>query len=117
MPKDKVLVKEKSGLVYQISCRDCNAVYIGKTGRNLETRKRERIDAVKNVDLKRSALCQHVAENDHFIDWDNAEILRREPHWHKRRIAKFDKQKSLEMNVLNCNYGLIVRSVHKSFWS
>ena len=25
-PKDKVLDKEKSGLVYQISCRDCDAV-------------------------------------------------------------------------------------------
>ena len=31
-PKDKVLNKEKSGFVYQISCRDCDAVYIGETG-------------------------------------------------------------------------------------
>ena len=31
-PKDKVLGKEKSGLVCQISCRDCDAVYIGETG-------------------------------------------------------------------------------------
>ena len=51
-PKDKVLDKEKSGLVYQISCCKCNAVYIGETGRSLETRKREHIDAVKNFDLK-----------------------------------------------------------------
>ena len=54
------------------------------TGRSLETRKREHIDAVKNFDVKKSALCQHVAENDHFIDWDNLKIFRREPHWHKR---------------------------------
>ena len=52
-PKDKVLDKEKSGLVYQISCRDCDAVYIGETDRSLETRKREHIDAVKNFDLKK----------------------------------------------------------------
>ena len=31
-PKDKVLDKEKPGLVCQISCRDCDAVYIGETG-------------------------------------------------------------------------------------
>ena len=31
-PKDKVQDKEKSGLVYQISCHDCDAVYIGETG-------------------------------------------------------------------------------------
>ena len=95
-PKDKVLDKEKSGLVYQISCRDCDAVYIGEIRRSFETRKREHIDAVKNFDLKKSALCQHVAENDHFIDWDNAKILRREPYWHKRRIYSgrlFDKPK------------------------
>ena len=56
-PKDKVLDKEKSGFVYQISCRDYDAVYIGETGRSLETRKREHIDAVRNFDLKKFALC------------------------------------------------------------
>ena len=33
------------------SATGCNAVYIGVTGRNLETRKREHIDAVKNFNL------------------------------------------------------------------
>ena len=104
-PKDKVLDKEKSGLVYQTSCRDCDAVYIGETGRSLETRKRGHIDAVKNFDLKKFARCQQVAENDHFINWNNAKILRREPHWHKRLKAKgyLMNQKSLELNVLNRN--------------
>ena len=108
-----------SRLVYQISCSDCGAVYIGETGRSLETRRREHIDAVKNFDLKKSALCQHVAENDHFIDWDNAKILRREPHWHKRRIPEgyLINQKSLELNVSNRNDGLIVPAVYKSLWS
>ena len=88
-------------------------MYIGQTCRSLETRKREHIDAVKNFDLKKSALCQHVAENDHFVDWDNAEIQRREPPWHKRWIAEgyLIDQNSLELNVLNCNDGLIVPSV------
>ena len=39
--KDKVLDKEKSGLVHEIFCGDCDVVYIGETGRNLETRKRK----------------------------------------------------------------------------
>ena len=33
-PIDQVLDKEKSGHIYQISCRDCDAVYIGETGRS-----------------------------------------------------------------------------------
>jgi len=94
--------KEKSGLVYQISYSNCDAVYIGETCRRLKTRKREHIDKVKNFEIKKSALYQHIVENDHFIDWNSsAKILRRESHWHKRLVAEgfLINQKSLEMNV------------------
>ena len=52
------------------------------------------------------------------MDCDNAEILRREPHCHKRRIAVgyLMNQKSLELGVLNRNDGLIVPFVYKSLW-
>ena len=85
-------------------------MYIGETGQILETRKREHIDAVKSFYLKKSALCQHVKENYHFIDWDNAEIFRKEPHWHKCWIAEgyLINLTSLELNVLNRNDRLIV---------
>ena len=56
------------GLVYQISCRDCNAVYVGETGRSVRTRKREHTDAVKTFNTKKSALSQHVMDFDHRID-------------------------------------------------
>ena len=46
-PKDCVVDHEKLGLVYQISCCDCYAVYIGETGSSITTRKREHLDAVK----------------------------------------------------------------------
>ena len=74
---------------------------------------------MKNFDLKKSALCQHVAENDHFIDLDNAKILRREPHWHKHRLTEgyLIIQKSLELSILNRSDWLIVPSVYKSLWS
>ena len=35
-PKDVINFEQKRGLVYQISCRDCNAVYVGETGVVLE---------------------------------------------------------------------------------
>ena len=52
-PKDRIVESEKSGLVYEIPCRDCDAVYIGETGRSLKTRKREHFDAVKRMDVKK----------------------------------------------------------------
>ena len=74
---------------------------------------------MKNFDLKKSALCQHAVENDCFIDWANAKILRREPHWHKRRIVEgyLINQTSLQLNASYHNDGLIVPSAYKSLWS
>ena len=67
--------EQKRGLVFQISCQDCNAVYLGKTSRSARTRKREHVDA---VNPKKSALSQHVLDFDHRIDWNNVEILKSE---------------------------------------
>ena len=62
-----VICDEKKCLVYEIPCRDCDAVYVGETGRSLSTRKKEHVEAVKEMNLQKSALCQHIATCDHFI--------------------------------------------------
>ena len=59
-PKDPIDFEEKRGLVYHISCRDCDAIYIGETRCSVKTRKREHVSAVRNFDAEKSALCQHV---------------------------------------------------------
>ena len=74
--------------MYQISCRDCNAVYVGETGRSVRTRKREHADAVKTFNTKKSALSQHVMNFDHRIDWDNVKIVKSESHAYRRRVAE-----------------------------
>ena len=95
-PKYAINFKQKRGLVYQISCRDCNAVYLGETGGRNKTRKREHADAVKIFNTKKSALSQHVMDFDHRIDWDNVKILKSESQ--ASRCGKFfDKSKGLFM--------------------
>ena len=88
-PKDVICDEKKCGLVYEIPCRDCDAVYVGETGRSLSTRKKEHVKAVKEMNLQKSALCQHIVTCDHFIAWDNASILKIESHYRKRRISLF----------------------------
>ena len=83
-PKDRIVESEKSGLVYGIPCRDCDTVDIGETGRSLKTRKR----AVKRMYVKKSALCQHIVDFDHFIAWDEAKILKMEANYSKPRTAE-----------------------------
>ena len=80
------------------------AVYIGETGRSLKTRKREHFDAVKRMDVKKSALCQHIVDFDNFIAWDKAKILKMEADYSKRRYSReffFINQRAAEVNVLN----------------
>ena len=44
--KDKIPVENKSG-VYQINCKECDKIYIGKTKMNLKTRTKEHFRNIK----------------------------------------------------------------------
>ena len=112
--KDVICDEKKRDLVYEIPCRDCDAVYVGETGRSLSTRKKEYVKAVKEMNLQKSALCQHIVTCDHFIAWDDASILKIEPHYRKRRIAKsfLINKRAKDVNVLNQNDGLVLPSIY-----
>ena len=106
-PKDAINFEQKRGLVYQISCRNCNAVYVAETGRSFRTRKREHVDLIKTFNTKKSVLSQHVMDFEHRIDWDNVKILKLESHAHRRRVAEsfLINQKARSCNVINRNDG------------
>ena len=118
-PKDVINFEQKRGLVYQISCRDCNAVYVGETGRSVRTRKREHAVAVKTFNTKKSVLSQHVMDFDHRIDWDNVKILKSESHAYRRRVMEsfLINQKACSCNVINCNDGANFPTVYSVFVS
>ena len=104
--------------IYGLS-RDCNAVYVGETGRSVRTRKREHVDAVKTFNTKKSALSQHVMEFDHRIDWDNVKILKSESHAYRRRVAEsfLINHKACSCNVINRNDGANFPTVYSVFVS
>ena len=60
--KDKDEPNDRQGAVYKIKCCDCQASYIGETGRNLNIRLTEHKRATKTGDV-----------NNHKIAWDSAE--------------------------------------------
>ena len=92
-PKDKLEDGKKCGIVYQVPCLNCKKVYIGESGRTLNTRisehrteaekasagikTRSRSIAAAEEELK-SAISEHVRDNNHIMDWDNVSILERE---------------------------------------
>ena len=63
--KDKTEDINKAG-IYEISCKDCELKYIGQTRRNIITRFKEHCAHIKHNQPSKSAVAQHVLENNHF---------------------------------------------------
>ena len=116
LPKDRTPVFNKPGVVYEIPCRDCNAVYIGQTERNVNTRLKEHKRAVKNMDAEKSALCAHMLDADHHINWNETKILKCETNYYQRTTAEscFINIKSKDKVVLNRNDGNFLPKTYKS---
>jgi len=72
--KDRDEPNIRQGAVYKIKCSDCQASYIGETGRNLKTRLTEHKRATRNGDANNHIAAHHQLTN-HNIDWDSARCL------------------------------------------
>ena len=76
--------EKKQGVVYEVPCKDCEAVYIGETGRNLQERVKEHKYAVKRRD-KNNGIAVHAWSEDHMVNWEEAKS---EPVTWKRKILE-----------------------------
>ena len=72
--KDKDEPSDRQGAVYKIKCCDCQATYIGETGRNLNVRLTEHKRATRNGDIN-NHIAEHHLKTNHRIDWDSAECV------------------------------------------
>ena len=102
-PKDKKDITETSDVVYDVPCGGCDKSYVGETGRQFGTRLQEHQKDVTTVaDVKftranrkastteqhKSAITDHVAQENHIIKWDEAKILDRDSNTFSRRIRE-----------------------------
>ena len=72
--KDKDEPNNRQGAIYKIECSDCQASYIGETGRNLNTRLTEHKRSTRNGDVN-NHISEHHRQTNHRIDWDSAKCL------------------------------------------
>ena len=87
-PKDPLTLEEKSCLVHQVPCFDCDFIYIGQTKRDLKSRLAEHKLAIRNQEPRKSALCEHSIQFDHLIDWNKSKVLKTEAHYSKRLTSE-----------------------------
>ena len=85
-PKDKTVVEDQSGVVYQLNCQDCDASYISESGRKLGKRLAEHKSSAAS---SKSAVREHVVRSGgHNIDWTGVKVLERESKDYSRRVLE-----------------------------
>ena len=92
-PKDKRDPLQTADSVYEIPCKSCYNTYIGETGRIFKTRLSEHQKEAEKQSAKKftrsqrktsssetfkSVITEHVATNNHIINWDAARIIDQE---------------------------------------
>ena len=85
--KDKRQILEKNNVIYEIKCYNCEATYIGETGKELGKRITEHKNAVARRDPL-SHIFRHIDRTGHIFDWDIPNILGQETNTHRRKLME-----------------------------
>lgn len=80
-PKDKVPKDERTGVVYQIQCGDCDATYVGETERSLRKR-------VSEHHRSSSPVGEHLQHRKHSFSDQEVSVLHQEADWFRRGVAE-----------------------------
>ena len=112
-PKHPIAEHEKSRLVCNIPCADCEFVYVEQTKRDLKSRVAEHKRAVKNAKPDKSALCEHLKLFDYRINWEESTVLKYVNSYRRRLIAE-SWFINAHTNVINHSDGDTLPSVYRS---
>jgi len=114
--KDVYKKEERSG-VYEISCQDCDAKYIGQTGRNFQTRINEHFRSwVKHK--SDSLFANHLLENNHTFDPTKFKILHVQEKGRKLNnleILEINKAVKSNINLVNAQTKFISSPLLQGF--
>ncbi|XP_039309325.1 uncharacterized protein LOC120358632 [Solenopsis invicta] len=99
--KDTLPISSCKDVVYKISCRDCDASYVGQTGRQVKTRISEHRNHIRRNVSSQSVITDHRIECGHDFDWDGVKVLDHEKSYHKRLISEilYIKQQCNGLNL------------------
>lgn len=87
-------------VVYKISCLNCDASYVGQTGRLLGTRVKEHHNHIKRNSTQHSVITDHRLMN-HDFNWNDIDILDKEPILNKRLLSEmlYIKRQNNSLNL------------------
>ncbi|KYN19120.1 hypothetical protein ALC57_08544 [Trachymyrmex cornetzi] len=86
--KDSLPIESIRNVVYRINCCDCDASYVGQTGRKLKTRISEHRKHINSTTSSKSVITDHRLQCEHDFDWENVEVLDTEGFYNKRLVSE-----------------------------
>ena len=119
-PKDQIPPDKKCDVIYEIPCLTCKKTYIGESGRQFCTRKKEHqkecekeTSATLTRALKmkatqenlKSAISDHCKRENHLMDWDAARVIRTERNRYHRWIKEAVEIRKRAPNTMNRDDG------------
>ena len=107
--KEKDKPEDRQGAVYKIKCCDCQAYYIGETGRNLSTWLTKQKRATRNGDVN-NHIAEHHLQTKHQIDRDSGTCITYSTDYYRFFIQfwTMEKKKSENEEKLSSMVGLFV---------
>ena len=96
-PEDKRDPLNTTYVIYTVPCENCPVSYIGETDRKFGKRLDEHCVKVEKLStsiriratrkssqsvVHKSAISDHVEDNNHLTDWDEARIISKDPDWY-----------------------------------
>src|SRR5436190_18793427 len=112
--KDALPHMSRSNIVYKINCNNCDASYVGQTGRQLMTRIKEHKNHIKRKNPTKSVVTEHRIDLRHDFDWDNIEVLDHEPIYHKRLVSEMLYIKRQKNSI---NLQTDIEGLHHSYFT
>ena len=109
--KDKIAPEKRKGVVYCVTCKECDSVYVGETLRNFTVRVQEHKRHARGGEAQRSAVTEHAVVEDHQIYWEDANVLDRR----KYKEALHIRQQGKEHPMMNKDAGWKIRGVWNEF--
>jgi len=86
--KDPLPKFSKMNVVYKISCKNCDASYVGQTCKQLKMRIPNTKTILRNTSTSHSTITEHRLQFNHDFDWEGVEILDVERNFNKRLISE-----------------------------
>lgn len=86
--KDSISKMQNINVVYQLSCKQCDAVYLGQTSRKLEQRVKEHQNNVRTIAERQNSVTLHRIQQNHEFDFLNPIILETDSKYYRRLVKE-----------------------------